>query len=390
MFSVVRLLPWEYGVRNLFRRPARSALTLCALTTVILLVLVVVAFIRGLESSLAASGDPKVMLIYSIGAAADVENSAVPARTAALLAASLKGIEKRYDISHVSPELYIGTKVRVTEDDQGLFGIVRGVSSTAPLVRPQVRMQEGKWPDTGEVLVGKLTAAKLGCDPKLLQIGQKIHFDNRQWTISGRFAAGGTSFESEIWAPLEDLQAALKRQDISLVAVKLGSAASSKDVNLFCKERVDLELQAIAETAYYASLQKHYQPVRLLGWVVVFLVAGAGIFAGLNTMYGAVVGRVRELSTLQAVGYRRISIAISLMQEATLLSMTATLVSASIALCFVNGAAVRFTMGAFALRVDGGAILIGCLTGIGLGLIGAIPPAMKAMRYSIADGLKAI
>jgi ABC-type antimicrobial peptide transport system permease subunit len=128
----------------------------------------------------------------------------------------------------------------------------------------------------------------------------------------------------------------------------------------------------------------------MLGWVVVFLVAGAGIFAGLNTMYGAVVGRVRELSTLQAVGYRRISIAISLIQEATLMSMTATLLSACIALVFVNGTAVRFTMGAFALRVDSSAILIGCITGFVLGLVGAIPPAMKAMRYTIAEGLKAI
>ena len=73
----------------------------------------------------------------------------------------------------------------------------------------------------------------------------------------------------------------------------------------------------IAETSYYASLQKHYQPVRMLGWLVVVLVAGAGVFAGLNTMYGAVVGRVRELATLQAVGFRRRAIAISLIQEAT-------------------------------------------------------------------------
>ncbi|MEX2026252.1 MAG: ABC transporter permease, partial [Pirellulaceae bacterium] len=72
----LRLLPWEYGIRNLFRRPTRSALTLAALTTVVLLVLVVVAFIRGLEGSLAVSGDPRVVLVYSIGAAADIENSA--------------------------------------------------------------------------------------------------------------------------------------------------------------------------------------------------------------------------------------------------------------------------------------------------------------------------
>lgn len=386
----LRLLPWEYGIRNLFRRPTRSALTLAALTTVVLLVLVVVAFIRGLESSLAVSGDPRVVLVYSIGAAADIENSAIPARTAALLSASLDSVANRFGVSYVAPELYIGTKVQASSDGPGMFGIVRGVTPATPLLRRQVQMVEGEWPGPGEVLVGRLTAAKLGCDKERLAVGQKIHFDGRQWQISGLFTAGGAAFESEIWAPLNDLQTALKRQDLSLVAVGLTADASPSDVEMFCKERPDLELQGVSETAYYASLQKHYQPVRMLGWVVVLLVAGAGVFAGLNTMYGAVVGRVRELSTLQAVGFRRRSIAVSLIQEATLLSMTASLIAAAIALFVVNGTAVRFTMGAFGLRVDSVAIIVGCGTGLLLGLIGAIPPAVKAMRYPVVEGLKAI
>jgi hypothetical protein len=56
--SAFRLLPWEYGTRNLFRRPGRTLLTLSGLTLVVLLVLIVVGFIRGLETSLAVSGDP--------------------------------------------------------------------------------------------------------------------------------------------------------------------------------------------------------------------------------------------------------------------------------------------------------------------------------------------
>src|SRR5438105_156414 len=55
---MLRLLPWEYGVRNLFRRPVRSALTLAALTLVVLLVLVAAGFVRGLEASLDVSGRP--------------------------------------------------------------------------------------------------------------------------------------------------------------------------------------------------------------------------------------------------------------------------------------------------------------------------------------------
>ena len=89
------------------------------------------------------------------------------------------------------------------------------------------------------------------------------------------------------------------------MAVRIEPQASAAEVQLFFKERTDLELQSVAETDYYQSLQRHYTPVRLLAWAVVLLVAGAGVFAGLNMMYGAVAGRIREIATLQAVGYRR-------------------------------------------------------------------------------------
>ena len=57
---------------------------------------------------------------------------------------------------------------------------------------------------------------------------------------------------------------------------------------------------------------------------------------------------------------------------------------------FINGAAVRFTMGAFVLRVDNFALIVGSLAGLLLGVVGAIPPAIRAMRMPIAEGLKAV
>src|SRR5688572_5605367 len=110
MFGL-RLLPWEYGVRNLFRRPGRSALTLAGLTTVVLLVLIVVGFIRGLEASLAASGDPDVVLVHTLGAGENLEYSSVAGSTADLLTASLDGLQRRYGVAYASGELYLGTQV---------------------------------------------------------------------------------------------------------------------------------------------------------------------------------------------------------------------------------------------------------------------------------------
>src|SRR5262245_21249563 len=363
------LLPWEYGVRNLFRRPLRSALTLAGLVLVTLLIFIVIGFVRGLENSLSVSGEPDVVLVHARGSSENVENSTVGGSTASLIAASLQAIRRRTApggtaTTYASPELYPGTRVTVGDETTPTMGLIRGVTPEVLLVRGRAQILSGHWPGPGEVLVGRLAAAKLGRSATDLAEGKTLSFEGRIWTICGMFASAGSALESELWCPLGELQVALKRQDLSLVAVKLAPGASYGDVDEFCKDQIKLELQATPEATYYESLRKHYRPVRALAWLMVVLIASAGVFVGMNTMYGATVGRVREMSTLQAIGYARQAIAVSLVQEGTLLAAAGALFAALVAVLFVNGAAVRFTMGAFALRIDSAALAVGC--GVGL------------------------
>lgn len=385
-----RPLPWDYGVRNLWRRPVRTLLTLLGLATVVFLVLVVAAFVRGLEASLATSGDARVALVHSLGASENIENSTIPGRGAGLLAASLSRIEARYGERYVSPELYLASQVKTKSSPAPANGLVRGVTLSAPLVRRQFQLEDGRWPQFGEVLVGRLVATKLDRPPGDLAVGQVLRFEGRDWKVSGHFAAAGSALESELWCPVEDLQDAMQRQDLSLIAVTVTDGEGLADLAEFCKERLDLEWEATPETAYYASLQRHYRPVRMVAWLIVLLVAGAGIFAGLNTMYGAVVGRVRELAMLQTLGFSRRAIALSIVQEGTLLAAGGSLLAAAAALALLHGASVRFTMGAFALRLDSGVLATGLLTGLLIGIVGSLPPAMRALRMPVVEGLKAI
>ena len=124
----------------------------------------------------------------------------------------------------------------------------------------------------------------------------------------------------------------MRRQDLSLISVAVDNETALRDLQEFCKERIDLEWQATSETAYYASLNKHYGPVRNVAWLIVLLVSGAGVFAGMNTMFGAVVGRVRELAMLQTLGFSRRAIALSVIQEGLLLSAAGSIIAAATAL----------------------------------------------------------
>jgi ABC-type lipoprotein release transport system permease subunit len=385
-----RLLPWEYAIRNLFRRPLRTSLTFAGLTTVIVMVFVVVGFIRGLERSLAVSGDPQTAVVFSLGMGENLEYSSIPMRTSDLVPASVSGIRERYGTKYASPELYLGTQIGISGVEESSMGLVRGVTRPALLVRRQVEIEEGAWPETGEVMVGRLVAAKLGVLDADLAIGTTLEFEGRTWRVSGVFSAAGSAFESEVWCRLDELQQAMRRQDLSLVAVTLAPGGEFADLQLFCEMRKDLELQTIRERDYYAALQDGYGPVRMLAWLVVLLVSGAGVLAGLNTMYGSVVGRIPELAMLQTIGFVRRSIVVSLVQEGVLLAAGASLLAAVLAVVFVNGTAVRFTMGAFSLRIDSMALLTGCGVGLLLGLFGAIPPAIRALRMPIVDGLKAV
>jgi ABC-type lipoprotein release transport system permease subunit len=354
------------------------------------MIFVVVGFIRGLERSLAVSGDPQVGLVYALGMGENLEYSSIEMSTSDIVAASVEGIEERYGQKYVSPELYLGTEVTVEGRNDPDMGLLRGLTPSALLVRRRVELDQGDWPKSGEVMVGRMAATKLGVQAGDLAIGRNVSFEGRTWRICGMFSAAGAAFESEIWCRLDDLQQAIKRQDLSLVAVTLKPDADFANLEMFCLERLDLELQTMPEPEYYESLQRDYRPVRMLAWLVVLLVSGAGVFAGLNTMYGSVVGRVRELASLQTIGFVRRAILVSLIQEGVVLAAAASLLATAVAILLVNEASVRFTMGAFAIRIDQMAVLIGCGVGLLLGVVGSVPPAIRALTMPIVDGLKAI
>jgi ABC-type antimicrobial peptide transport system permease subunit len=107
-------------------------------------------------------------------------------------------------------------------------------------------------------------------------------------------------------------------------------------------------------------------------------------------MYGSVVGRIRELATLQTIGFVRRAVVVSLIQEGVILAAAASLLATFMALAFINEVAIRFTVGAFSLRIDETAVLIGCTVGLLVGIVGALPPAMRALRMPVVDGLKSI
>lgn len=385
----MRLLPFDYAVRNLGRSPSRLVGTLVSAVLVVLLILAGGGFVRGMEKSMAGSARPENVLIVAAGSEESIERSEISASVAGQVLATVDGIRQQAGVPYVSPEIHMATVLRPAKDSpQELQAVLRGVTSAAFLVHPQVKITEGRAPRDGqdELLVGELASARMGISDSLLKVGNALWFDNRPWTIVGRFSAPGTVKHAEIWLPLQNLLVANKRKTVSCVVVTLDKAEFA-DIDAFCKQRLDLELVPIREADYYAKLNKFYTPVRAMVWVTAALIGLGGLLGGVTASYGAYISRIRELGTLQTLGYSRLAIVISMVQESVLIAASGAIIASLIGLALLNNVSVRFSMGAFSLTIDAPVLAAGLALGFVFGIVGALAPAWRCLRLPIRDAL---
>ena len=387
----MRLLPWDYGVRNLGRSPLRLALSVAGGALVVCLVLAAGAFVRGMERSLAVSASRDNVILLGKGSEESLERSEIDPAVPSLLVAAVQGVRSRAGVFYVSPEVHLMTEVQEQRDGRALPVLLRGVTPEAFLVHSQVRLIAGRAAEPGrdEMIVGRLAYTRMGLPASRLAPGQTLWFDKRAWTVVGTFEAPSTVMDAEVWVPLRDLQIAARRDNLSCVIATLGASAEFADVELFASQRLDLELFPMREADYYSNLLAFFTPVRAMVWVTALLMATGGLFGGLNTMYAAFASRVRELGALQAMGFSRLAVVVSLVQESVLATTAGALLAAAAALVLLDGVAVRFSMGAFGLVVDAPVLAAGLGAGLLLGLFGALPPAWRALNMPITEALKA-
>lgn len=381
------MLPFNYAVRNLFRSKTRLAQTIGGSALVVLLVMAAVAINSGMKRVLSASGSPNNVIFVGAGSEESIQRSEVAETAAGIAEAAVPGINETLGVRAVSNEIHY---MNFADIEGGIRkqAMFRGVTAQALRVHPEVRVIEGSFPSAGQVMVGRLAWRKLGLSEADLKPGKSIGLDGQQLQISGTFAAPGTVLESEIWATLGDLRVLSKRETVSCVVLRLDNPEDFSEADLFAKQRLDLELSALRESDYYAHLSSFFKPLRAMTWITAGLIAAGALFGGINTLYAAFASRVKEMATLQAIGFGRASLLASLVQESTLACLTGALLASVIAVVLLDGRTIPFSIGAFTLEIGPGVAVTGVLTGLLLGLIGALPPAIRCLKPALPTALR--
>lgn len=384
------MLPISYSLRNLGRFPWKTLQMVFGAVLVVFLIVSASAINRGITACLSVTGDPCNVIVLGTGSEESIQRSEISRVVPDLLASSISSIRRVLGNPAVSSEVYyMGSAALSDAPGRNRSAIFRGVTWNALNVHRGIVITEGRFPGPGEMLAGSQAARHLGVQSSDLAVGKTILFEGMSYRIVGRFEGRGTMMEAEFWMDINDLLTAAKRETVSCAAVALDRPQDFAAISLFCAQRIDLEISAVPEQAYYATLSRFYHPIRLMVWLTALLVAASAVFGGINTAYAAIIVRRRELATLQSIGCHRRALVLSLFVESLLINLAGALFALALSGIWLPSIHIAFSTGVFSLVFDNWTIGLGFLTAVGMSIVGIIMPAWGCLRPEIVSSLRA-
>jgi putative ABC transport system permease protein len=385
-------IPLKYNVRNLFVRRVSTGMTAAGIALVVAVFVIVMAMVAGLRATIADTGSPDNLVVLRKGATTETYSSLSVDQFNALK--FLPAIRREPDgNTYASPELPVQALFeRIGGGRENI--VARGVLPIAFKVHEKVHIIEGRMfnPSVGEVIVGKgLVGHYLNC-----KLGSKLRFGRGTWNVVGIFEADGSSFESEVWADLHDIQADTRRGDyFSCVRIKCAPGADQDAIIARLHDDPRINLSAESEVEYYKDQATAANQLRKLGMVVAIIMGIGAIFGAMNTMYAAVAARVSEIGTLRALGFAPSAVMGCFLIESVTLALCAGVIGVLLALP-INGINttfanfLTFSTLAFSFRVTPAIIGQALIFAAVMGLLGGWLPARQAMNMRVVDALRRI
>jgi len=153
----------------------------------------------------------------------------------------------------VTPEVVLVAPIPLISTGTDANVQIRGVSKNVLQIRNKVKIVEGRMfqPGLNEVVVGKnANKSYFG-----LTLGNTISLGNVRWLIVGIFDAGGSAFDSEVWADAHLLGPAYNRPDtfFQSVTVHLVSPDSLQQFKDSVTSDPRLNVDVTREIDYYSK-----------------------------------------------------------------------------------------------------------------------------------------
>src|SRR5246500_2925030 len=384
-------IPLSYNIRNLKLRKGLTIMTALGIALTVTTAIFIMALLAGLKRAFVKSGGALNVLVLRKGSQAELSGGFDAALFPTLK--NLPGIAKDSHGEPMASGEWVVVIVLPRKDGTGEVNVtVRGMMPDGLELRPKVKLVEGRGftPGEREVVVSESIHKRFAN----ANVGDEIHFGKGPWKVVGIFDAGGSAYESEVWGDVNQMSSDFDRQGgFASAYLRATDPAAANALKNAVSDDQRLKLDGMLETDYYAKQTSSGGAIKLVGYLVGFIMGIGSIFAAMNTMYAAVAYRSREIATLRVIGFSKPSILTSFVLESLVLSLLGAVVGIVLMLPF-NGMstgtsnAVTFSEVVFALRMTPTVILYAFIFALVMGFFGGLAPAWHAARQNILTALR--
>ncbi len=380
------------NLRSITQRLGSSAVAVIGIAGVVIVFLGVLSIGEGFQSAMAGVGDPQNVIVMRAGS--DTEMTSGLSGDQARLIMDAPGIARNERGPIASPELFVIVGHPTKKDPSDANVPLRGVSSAALAVRPEVKIVEGRMftEGTNEIVVGRAASRQFAN----LTVGSETKWGQNRWKVVGIFEDGGSASESEIWSDAKVLQPAYQRgNSYQSVYVRLPSVEGFQAFKDALTANPQLSVTAIREPEYFAAQSEVlHKIISTIGYLIAGLMGIGAVFGAVNTMYTAVASRTREIATLRALGFSSFPVVFSVLSEAVFLSVVGGLIGGIAAWLAFDGYQTStmnfqsFSQVAFAFAVTPRLLGLALAYSVVMGLVGGMLPAVRAARLPVVTALR--
>ena len=384
-------IPLSYNFRNLWTRRLTTFLTASGMALVVFVFAAILMLANGLQKTLVETGSYDNVVVLRKGSGSEVVSGV--AREQASV------VETRPEIAIgsngqrlLAKEIVVLINIPKRRTNKPSNIIVRGIEENSLLLRPQVKLVEGRLPRMGslEVIAGSSLVKRF----KNIGIDEALCCGMGDWRIVGIFDAGNTGFSSEIWGDADQLMQAFRRPVYSSIVFKLRDPSEFQELKNRLESDPRLTVEAKRETQYYAEQSEMMAKfLRILGLSITIIFSLGAIIGAMVTMYSSVANRTAEIGTLRALGFQRRSILLAFLVESLLLGFlggAAGLFFASFMQLFTISTMnfQTFSELAFSFSITFEIIYKALVFSLVMGFVGGVLPAIQASRMNIVDALR--
>jgi putative ABC transport system permease protein len=350
--------------RNLLRRPVRTALTAAGVALGVGLIVALLSISAGTKRTagdLVHVGRSDFGLFQS--GVSDVTRSLLPVR-----------------IEH---EVARAPGVR---EAAGLFLLVTDVNGRdSSLV---FGLAPDQFPSKRLALVAGDRSGALAGDAFGAKVGDTLRVGARRFRVSGVFHSGDRFEDQGVVLPLSTVQALAKRPgEVTTIAVTVDVGRRPQEVAAALERR--FAITAVAEPGEAVKIDTSSRLIVDVGWVISALALIVGGIGVANTMAASVFERVGEIGVLRAVGWRGRRIVGLIVSEALGISLLALAVGLGVGVLAARLFTTRTGLSRLvAPEYTAGVFAWGLAFALGVGLLGAVYPAWRALRLTPIDALR--